>query len=314
MAGPNRDGAWGKIAVRLVRRPAVTLGVGLVILLGLASFALGYHAGGFGGNNNAPAGSSAAAGDAIVASHFPHLSSNPANLVFKYSQPVWGDATTVAKAQTSLQASGQLSHLTGPLNGNGTSLTPTQYSSLHGVLGSPAELPSLQPSGSTVPAAEYDAFRASAQFVSADGRTIQFEAAFTAGDQQSTAALQAVPAVRGAVTRAAQASGAIDSGVAGQAAALYDVSTASNHDLVVVFPLAILAIGLLLALVLRSLIAPLYLIVSVALSYLAALGVATLLFIDIGGDGGITFILPFLMFIFLLALGEDYNILVMTRI
>ncbi|MGH9206372.1 MAG: MMPL family transporter, partial [Acidimicrobiales bacterium] len=205
-------------------------------------------------------------------------------------------------------------NLSGPLNGNGTSLTPAQYSTLRGVLGNPATLPSLQPAGSAVPAAEYDAFRASAQFVSVDGRTIQFEATFTAGDQQSTAALQAVPAVRDAVTKAAQASGAIDSGVAGQAAALYDVSAASNHDLVVVFPLAILAIGLLLALVLRSLIAPLYLIVSVALSYLAALGVATLLFIDIGGDGGITFILPFLMFIFLLALGEDYNILVMTRI
>ena len=69
-----------------------------------------------------------------------------------------------------------------------------------------------------------------------------------------------------------------------------------------------------LAIVLRSLVAPLYLIISVALSYLAALGVSTLVFIDIAGNGGLTFILPFLMFIFLLALGEDYNILVMTRI
>jgi len=77
---------------------------------------------------------------------------------------------------------------------------------------------------------------------------------------------------------------------------------------------AIVAIALLLAIVLRSLVAPAYLIFSVALSYLAALGVATLVFIDIGGEGGLTFILPFLMFIFLLALGEDYNILVMTRI
>ena len=51
-----------------------------------------------------------------------------------------------------------------------------------------------------------------------------------------------------------------------------------------------------------------------ALSYLAALGVSTLIFIDIKGEAGLTFILPFLMFIFLLALGEDYNILVMTRI
>jgi len=66
--------------------------------------------------------------------------------------------------------------------------------------------------------------------------------------------------------------------------------------------------------VLRSAIAPLYLILSVALSYLAALGVAVIVFIDLGHQAGLTFILPFLMFIFLLALGEDYNILVMTRI
>jgi RND superfamily putative drug exporter len=52
----------------------------------------------------------------------------------------------------------------------------------------------------------------------------------------------------------------------------------------------------------------------VVLSYLAALGVATIAFIYIGGDSGISFILSFLMFVFLFALGEDYNILVMTRI
>jgi RND superfamily putative drug exporter len=52
----------------------------------------------------------------------------------------------------------------------------------------------------------------------------------------------------------------------------------------------------------------------VAISYFAALGFAVIVFIELGNSGGITFILPFLLFIFLLALGEDYNILVMTRI
>src|SRR5260370_28000170 len=61
-------------------------------------------------------------------------------------------------------------------------------------------------------------------------------------------------------------------------------------------------------------VAPLYLIASVAISYFAALGAAVLIFIKIGHSGGLTFILPFLLFVFLLALGEDYNILVMTRI
>ena len=75
-----------------------------------------------------------------------------------------------------------------------------------------------------------------------------------------------------------------------------------------------MAIGLVLALVLRSLIAPIYLILSVVLSYLASLGISVLVFQKIGGESGVVFLLPFLMFIFLLALGEDYNILVMSRI
>jgi RND superfamily putative drug exporter len=64
----------------------------------------------------------------------------------------------------------------------------------------------------------------------------------------------------------------------------------------------------------RSLVAPLYLVASVALSYLAAFGLTVFIFVIVGGESGLTFILPFLMFLFLLALGEDYNILVMTRI
>ena len=50
------------------------------------------------------------------------------------------------------------------------------------------------------------------------------------------------------------------------------------------------------------------------LSYFAALGLTVLVFVGIAGQPGLTFILPFLLFVFLLALGEDYNILVMTRI
>jgi RND superfamily putative drug exporter len=104
------------------------------------------------------------------------------------------------------------------------------------------------------------------------------------------------------------------SGVAGQAPALADVSSTSNADLKRIVPIAAVVIGIILALVLRSLIAPLYLLASVVVSYLAALGVSVIVFIFFAGQGGLTFILPFLMFIFLLALGEDYNILVMSRI
>jgi putative drug exporter of the RND superfamily len=312
--GTGKDGLWGKIAGRLVRRPAYTLGIGLVCFLGLASAALGYHSGGFGGATSAPAGSSAAAGNAIMARDFPHSSFNPANLIFSYPRPVWDDPAMLAAAESSLRSSGQFTAMSGPLDPTGYPLTPGVYAHLHAQLGSAAALPPTEPAAAAVPPADYNAYRATAQYVSRNGRIIQFEAALKAGGQQSTAALNATPAIRAAVSSAAKASGASDSGVGGEAAALYDVSSASNRDLAVIIPVAVLAIGLLLALVLRSLFAPMYLVVSVALSYLAALGVSTLIFIDLGGDGGLSFILPFLMFIFLLALGEDYNILVMTRI
>ena len=126
--------------------------------------------------------------------------------------------------------------------------------------------------------------------------------------------MNAVPAIRQAAAVAATAMGAADYGVGGEAPAFYDISQISDTDLVHVIPVAILVIGMLLALVMRSLVAPLYLIASVGLSYLAALGLSVVIFIELGGNGGLTFILPFLMFVFLLALGEDYNILVMSRI
>jgi RND superfamily putative drug exporter len=314
-AGQARDGAWGKIAARLIRRPALTLIGGVLLFGALAVAATGYHSSGFGGAANAPGGSDAAAGNALLASHFPRSSANPANLIFRYQTPVWQAPAQMARAQASLSASGEFAALLGPLSPNGTTLSPAAYARLHALLGNPVSLASTRPAlDGDVSTVEYDAYRSSSAFVGAEGRVIQFEATLRVGGQQSTAALDATPRIRSVVTQAASRSGASASGVAGEAAALYDVSATSNKDLLHIVPVAIVAIALLLAIVLRSLVAPLYLIVSVAFSYLAALGVATLVFIDILGEAGLTFILPFLMFIFLLALGEDYNILVMTRI
>jgi RND superfamily putative drug exporter len=310
----NKEGTWGRIAANLVRRPARTLGIGVVVFASLALAALGYHSGGFGGALNAPAGTDAAAGNTIITQHFAQSSSNPANLIFVYKKPIWDDPSEVAIAEATLRSSGQFRQLAGPFNPNGAVLAPATYAQLHAALGAPNRLGPIEPDGVSIPLVEYNAYRSTALFVSANGRTIQFEATLKVGEQQSTAALNATPRIRAIVSDAATRSGATTDGLAGEAAALYDVSSASNHDLLHIVPIAILAITLLLALVLRSFVAPLYLIVSVAVSYFAALGVATIVFIDIGGASGLTFILPFLMFIFLLALGEDYNILVMTRI
>jgi RND superfamily putative drug exporter len=312
--GSQRDGIWGTVASALVRRPKTTLSVGVVLFLALAVGALGYKAGDFGGALTAPSGSFAAAGNNALTKHFPQTASNPANLILSYRSSVWKSPSRIAEAEASLRRSGDFAQLAGPLSANGTGLSVKAVSALYAKFGPPQTLPVRPPSGSTVAPLVYNAYRADALFVSPKGDVIQFEASLRAGDQASTPAMSATPQIRAALAAAGRASGAEQTGVAGEAAAVYDINKTANHDLAVVVPIAILAIGLLLAAVLRSAVAPLYLIVSVGLSYLASLGVATLVFIDIGGDGGISFVLPFLMFIFLLALGEDYNILVMTRI
>ncbi|MEV0276780.1 MMPL family transporter [Streptomyces sp. NPDC050610] len=102
--------------------------------------------------------------------------------------------------------------------------------------------------------------------------------------------------------------------VGGTAAVFADVSTAVDHDLKTVFPVAAALIALILLLLLRSLLAPVILMLSVGLGFAATLGAATLLFQHGLGEPGVNFTLPLVLFLFVVALGTDYNILISDRI
>ena len=312
--GRGGAGLWGRIAGRIVRHPWPTLIAGVALFGGLSFGVLGYASGGFGGDTSPPAGSDSAAGQALQDKHFPRTAANPTALLFTFATPVWQDPSPVTAATQQLTSNAQFTHVTGPLNPAGTPLSEADYTRLHAALGPAGALPAVPPADSPVPPAQYLLYRATSNYVSPDGRTVQFATDLAAGDPADTPAMDAVPSVRAATDRVAADVHAQDSAVGGEAPALYDISSISADDLVKIVPIAIIAIGLLLALVLRSLVAPLYLIASVGLSYLAALGMAVLVFLKIGGESGLVFFMPFLMFIFLLALGEDYNILIMTRI
>ncbi len=302
------------MTARAVRRPGLVLGAGVLIFAALALAALGYRTANVAKSAVAPAGSDAALGNALVTRYFPQSTANPADLILRYDTPVWQQPAPLHTAAVSLRSSGLFAVLAGPLDANGGQLPAGSYARLHAELGNPRGLPLAEPAGVRVPPSAYNAYRAAGAYVSGDGRTVRFAAALRAGNQQSTAAMDATPAVRAALITAARRSGAVDSGLTGRAASLYDVSSVAGGDMVRIIPVAVLAIAILLGVVLRSLVAPLYLVASIVLSFLAALGLTTLLAIDLGGQDGLIFVLPFLMFVFLLALGEDYNILVMTRI
>ncbi len=105
-----------------------------------------------------------------------------------------------------------------------------------------------------------------------------------------------------------------DALVGGNTAINLDVQRAAAHDRNVIIPVVLLVVFVILALLLRAVIAPLMLVVTVVLSFAAALGVSSLMFNDVFKFGGADTSFPLFVFVFLVALGIDYNIFLMTRV
>ncbi len=125
----------------------------------------------------------------------------------------------------------------------------------------------------------------------------------------SSAAYQTIRNVRTSVRNADP--GAL---VGGQSAATLDVQDASRHDNKLIIPIVLLVILVVLAIVLRALVAPLLLIGTVVLSFAAALGVSALFFNHVFHFANADPAFPMFAFVFLVALGIDYNIFLMTRV
>ena len=126
----------------------------------------------------------------------------------------------------------------------------------------------------------------------------------------STEAFNLIPDLRAAVKQA----GGPGVLVGGPSAIEYDVRKAASRDTRVIIPIALVVVLLILILLLRALVAPLLLIGTVILSFAAALGISLVVFDVIFGFAGVDPSFPLFAFIFLVALGIDYNIFLMARV
>ncbi|WP_030937120.1 MMPL family transporter [Streptomyces sp. NRRL S-646] len=102
--------------------------------------------------------------------------------------------------------------------------------------------------------------------------------------------------------------------VGGMSSIYKDINTAVNHDYRTVFPVAAVLIMVILGLLLRSVVAPWYLIASVGLGFGATLGATVWIFQEGQGHSGLMFMLPVIMYLFVVAIGTDYNILMIARL
>ncbi len=126
----------------------------------------------------------------------------------------------------------------------------------------------------------------------------------------SEAAVSTVERIRSAVHAVPDA----DAKVGGQTAIQLDTQDASERDRTLIIPIVLVVIFLVLAVLLRALVAPLMLIATVVLSFAATMGVSALVFNHLLGFPGADPAIPLFGFIFLVALGIDYNIFLMTRV
>jgi putative drug exporter of the RND superfamily len=131
------------------------------------------------------------------------------------------------------------------------------------------------------------------------------------GDPYTKSALNITPELRDAVADLGPGLTAL---VGGGTATQYDFDQAIESDLELIAPLALLVIAVILAILLRALVAPLVLIASVILSFLCTLGLSVLFIRYVVGDPGFDASIPTFAFIFLVALGIDYTIFLMARV
>jgi RND superfamily putative drug exporter len=153
-----------------------------------------------------------------------------------------------------------------------------------------------------------------AAYESAD-RTVARLYVTTVTDPYDTRSFDTVAQLRGAVAGEA---GALGEGakayVGGSTAEFADVQSTITADFGRVAFITILGILIVLTLLLRAVVAPLYLVLTVLLSYGGSLSLSAFILQRVFGEAGINYFIPLMVFVLLVALGSDYNIFLMSRV
>ena len=147
----------------------------------------------------------------------------------------------------------------------------------------------------------------------ADNRRAAMMQVLLEGDPYSNAAMDAVRTLRATAHQAAQEQG-LRAAVAGPSVQFAEVRQFMNEDFPRVMAVVVAGVFMVFVLLLGSLVAPVYLVTSVMLSYGTSMGLVTWLFQDVLGHAGVAYDIPLVIFVLLVALGADYNIFLTSRI
>jgi len=282
---PTATGFWRRFADRLAAHDRQAWVSTFLVLLVLAGAVTTLKAGGLSAQDSFTNNPDPVVGQRIFDAHFPQGAGAPAEVV----TPV-GEAPQVIRV---------LSALPGVAKAPGSVCIAVDYSKLARLeASSPGLLAGGQArSGCPPPELQVAPYR---------GLTLidaNLDYAF-----DSPAALKTVATMRSALAKFPHTL------VGGSAAVNYDTQQASRHDRNLIIPVILVVILVVLGLLLRAVLAPVLLVASVVLSFTATLGVSALVFNHVFHFANADPAFPLFAFVFLVALGVDYNIFLMTRV
>jgi uncharacterized membrane protein YdfJ with MMPL/SSD domain len=325
---------WQRMA-DLVRRHPRELLLGGLIALQIPAAGLGWYRQSFDLVRDLPTGADARAGFETLAQHYPGGTISPVYVIVTSDGPIIDDANlqAVDHLTETLRRQPGVAEVRSVTQPAGEPLTSANLAALTGGAPDPAALgidpattdltPFLQalnsPEGLRLTAPLLRQFPQLADrlglLLGTDGSTTRLIVALD-GNPYENEALDAIRNVGPSATAALRGTSLQDARVAvgGPSSFYADMRQISNDDFELIVVVIVSAIFLVLAVLLRSLVAPLYLLATVILSYAATMGITVAVFQGLLGDPGITFWLAPFLFVILVALGADYNIFIMSRI
>ncbi|WP_261553606.1 MMPL family transporter [Frankia tisae] len=278
-------GLWARFAAGLVRRARLAWIATAVVLLACAGLIGTLKVDGLSSTDSITGHPDAIVGQKIFDANF--------------SQGEGAPAVIIANTEAAPAVIAAVSKVDGVATDPGAVCVEVDYAKLAGILAS----------GGRFPAPDADGCPAAAVRIAPVHGRIAVDASIV-HRYDTAAAYDTITAIRTAVHPIPGA----DAMVGGQSAINLDTQSASRHDRNLIIPIVLLVILVVLGALLRALLAPILLIATVVLSFAATLGVSAVVFNHILGFANADPGFPLFAFIFLVALGIDYNIFLMTRV
>ncbi len=315
-AAASGFGSWWRIGYLVVRRPRLSMAFGLILLGSLALGSIGSEPS-FSLLNAFRAPTDSRTGFDVLRAHMPPGQLDPTAVfvpvVDAYRSLAQIDAATAAAS--GVPGVAKVRSLTRP-DGGSPKIPIAQWQTDIRKLSTPV-LTGQAPPPPGLSADQRLAIgllRAGAQYVATNGSAGELSVVF-ADDPYGLPAIHRIQVLRGTVHQALASAGIPDEVlVGGQTSTLADLQALSYRDTVLVVFAVLVMVGLVLSLLLRSLVAPLYLLGALALNFLAVAGLASFVFGRFGSGEGLNYAIPLYTFVFLVSLGADYTIFLMSRI